>query len=150
MNWVTMPLRRFADFTGRSRRLEFWVFVLAVLLVQLLANYTDSAARNPALLGRMRTAEAVFTLAAMIPTAAVSVRRLHDIGHSGAWMLGLGVPYAIWLATADGSTINWAALLVFAGAALVLLVLLVQPGAAGPNPYGPDPKAGVAPPQSTV
>lgn len=141
MKWVVTPLRRFADFAGRSRRTEFWVFVLVVLVGQLLANYVDSAARNPALLGRMRSAEALFTLVALVPTAAVSVRRLHDLGRSGWWMVVLAVPYALWLATASGSAINSAALLAFAVAALVLLVLLVQPGQNGPNRYGHDPKA---------
>lgn len=141
MNWVTVPLRRFAEFKGRSRRTEFWVFILAILLGQLLANYVDAAAQAPTMLGRMRTVEAIFTLALLVPVAAVSVRRLHDIGRSGCWMLVLALPYATWLATTSGSAINSGALLVFAVAALGLMVLLVQPGTAGPNGYGADPKA---------
>jgi uncharacterized membrane protein YhaH (DUF805 family) len=141
MNWVLMPLRRFADFEGRSRRTEFWLFMLVVLVVQLLANYADSAARNPALIGRMRTAEALVTLIAAGPVAAVSVRRLHDVGRAGWWMLALAIPYAIWVLTVDGSAINSGALLVFAIAALGLLVMLVQPGTAGPNAFGDSPKA---------
>lgn len=142
MKWVISPLRRFADFAGRSRRMEFWVFVLMVLVGQLLANYTDALARAPALIGRLHTTEALFTLAALVPTAAVSVRRLHDLGRSGWWMLLLAVPYALWLATASGSAINSGALLIFAIAALGLLVVLVQPGDTSPNRYGDDPKAG--------
>jgi uncharacterized membrane protein YhaH (DUF805 family) len=141
MNWILMPLRRFADFAGRSRRTEFWVFVLVVLVGQLLANYTDAAARSATLVGRMRMVEALYTLAVLVPTAAVSARRLHDVGRSGWWMLVFALPYFAWVVTANGSAINSAALIVFAVTALALLVLLVQPGTPGPNRYGESPKA---------
>jgi len=140
MNWVMIPLRRSVDFSGRSRRTEFWVFALVVLTGQLLATYLDVALGSTALLGRMRTLEAIFTLALLVPISAVSVRRLHDTGRAGWWMLLLALPYVIWLATTNGSAVNSAALLAFALASLGLFVLLVQPGTAGENAYGEDPK----------
>jgi uncharacterized membrane protein YhaH (DUF805 family) len=141
MKWVVAPLRRFGDFMGRSRRTEFWVFVVVVLVGQLVANYVDLSAGTSALVGRMRTFEALFTIAVLIPVAAVSVRRMHDVGRSGWWMLLIAVPYTTWQATANGAALNSAALLLFALAAVGLFVLLVQPGTAGDNGYGADPKA---------
>jgi uncharacterized membrane protein YhaH (DUF805 family) len=144
MKWVLQPIRRFADFAGRSRRTEFWVFVLVFLIGQLIANYVDVAAGSPLLIGRMYTIEALFTLGIMVPMAAVSVRRLHDVKRSGWWMLLLAVPYATWVLTVNGSAINSGALMLLAIAGLGLFALLVQPGTAGSNAYGDDPKGAVA------
>lgn len=140
MRWVLMPLSRMTDFAGRSRRTEFWIFALAILLGQLIVDYGDAATGSAAMIGRLRVGGALFMLAALLPMAAVSVRRMHDIGRSGWWMAALFLPYAIWIATPNDTTLNSAALLVFAVAALGLLVLLVQPGVSGANRYGENPK----------
>jgi uncharacterized membrane protein YhaH (DUF805 family) len=146
MNWMMMPLKRFADFAGRSRRLEFWLFWALLLTAQLIATYIDRALdRDPVAAGMGIVALAV-NLTLIIPAASVGVRRLHDTARSGWWMLLLGVPFVAFMVVPQN--------VVAAGAlvigALVVLVLTVQPGDVGSNAYGHDPKAGVAAPRSSV
>ena len=89
--------KKFADFKGRARRREFWYFELfCVLLSVVLSLFSDSLA----------TLAMLFTF---IPNLAVSVRRLHDIGRSGWWMLLVFIPIIgiLWLlfwATQEGTT----------------------------------------------
>ena len=131
MEYVLLPLKRYADFSGRSRRKEFWSYILAVWVATFVLMYLDSALG----LGGTATSYAeggsvgfnmtggvltlLFALAILVPNIAVSVRRLHDVGKSG-WMLLIGlIPLIGWI---------------------YLLVQYLQPGTAGPNAYGPDPK----------
>jgi uncharacterized membrane protein YhaH (DUF805 family) len=129
MNWMLLPYRRYAEFSGRSRRREYWMFVLFYLLVFVLLNAlfgTNEVTRTPTgfgfgsrLVGGGGFVGGLFALASFIPALAVSVRRLHDQGRSG-WMLLLGlIPF-------------------FGG--FVLLVFMCLEGTRGPNQYGPDPK----------
>jgi uncharacterized membrane protein YhaH (DUF805 family) len=132
MNWMTMPLRRYADFSGRSRRKEYWMFHLGILLFYLAigilvgitfplpANADGLEGESPvvwlivALIG-------LSLLALIIPLLAVQIRRFHDQDYSG-WMVLLGlIPYI-------GS--------------LIVLVFMCLEGTTGDNRYGPDPKAG--------
>ncbi len=136
MEDIFTPLKRYADFSGRARRREFWSWFLFVWIATFVIMYLDSA------LGLGGTASSyssggsvgfnmsggvltmVFALAILIPNIAVSVRRLHDVGKSG-WMLLIGlIPILGWF---------------------YLLYLYLQPGDAGPNSYGGDPKGGAEP-----
>jgi uncharacterized membrane protein YhaH (DUF805 family) len=106
------PLRRFADFRGRSDRSEFWLFMLFLTVAWLILAVIDQALG----FGRMdRSWEAynwglvgiadwnggflsvIFWLGMLIPSMAVAVRRLHDANHSGAWLLLFFVPVIGWL-----------------------------------------------------
>jgi len=107
MHWMFMPLRRYAEFSGRSRRLEYWMFTLGVWVLSTILNSVffafgmsfiapvDAAAMNPEELvsTMMTTMEPYFivmgliSLALFIPTIAVTVRRLHDTNRSGWWIL---------------------------------------------------------------
>jgi uncharacterized membrane protein YhaH (DUF805 family) len=129
MEWMVMPLRRYADFEGRSGRQEYWMFFLfcaivyAVLsvflftgLMQMSANpgagFPGMAALGFGLLG-------VFGLAVFIPTIAVQVRRFHDQDKSG-WMILLAlIPYL---------------------GGLIVLIFMCLEGTRGPNRFGPDPR----------
>lgn len=142
MDWMLMPLRRYAEFSGRSRRKEYWMFALLMMIVYaiggammfsaLLPLMTAGAVPDPALFTPGFWAGAgllgLFTLAIIVPAIAVTVRRLHDRDMSGWWYLGvviLGqIPYL-------GGLIN-----------LGFLVLMALPGTPGPNRFGPDPKGG--------
>lgn len=130
MEWMIMPLKRYADFSGRARRKEFWMYQLfvlccyALMMVLLglisLAIPDGSEGRNAtALLGL--TVLVVATIF-FIPSLAVAVRRLHDTDKSGWFIL-----------------INF---LPFGG--IVLLVFWCQEGTRGENRYGPDPKGNVS------
>ena len=143
LEWMIMPYKRYADFKGRSRRKEYWSFVLLAVIIYVVlgalmvgGGLDLSALSNPAAGGQMKPPGALFyigagllgiwALASFIPMIAVVVRRLHDRDMSGWWYLGAIV----------------AGMIPFVGilASLALLVLLLLPGTAGPNRFGPDPK----------
>lgn len=144
MNWMILPLKRYADFKGRSRRMEFWMYSLLNILVWLvlgginmasgdnMAQLASAGESNPLAVygvmfsGAMGIVLALWALANLIPSIAVTVRRLHDRDMSGWWYLGVVV----------GSLIPLVNLLVSIG----FLVLMLLPGTAGPNRFGPDPK----------
>ncbi len=129
MHWMLMPLRRYAEFSGRSRRKEYWMFVLLnalisifVGLVFLVGYYADmSQTEMDTWLLPVLYLACLYSLAAFIPGIAVTIRRLHDTDRSG-W------------------NILWGLVPLFG--ALLLLVYYVSDGTPGPNRYGPDPKAG--------
>lgn len=103
----------YADFEGRARRKEFWMFFLVDLLAAAVAEAIGQAIHLPAL-------SSLYGLATLLPYVAVGVRRLHDTGRSGWWMLIQLIPLigAIWL-----------------------IVLLATAGNSGGNRYGSDPEA---------
>ena len=143
MEWMLMPLKRYAEFSGRSRRKEYWMFVLLVLIVELVcfalmfAGGFDMAAMSDPTGGTVPEAPGplfwvgagllgIFALAILVPSIAVTIRRLHDRDMSGWWYLGLIV----------------ASIIPIVGiiAVIAFLVIMVLPGTAGPNRFGPDPK----------
>jgi len=143
MDWMLMPFRRFADFRGRSRRKEYWMFALLNLIVFAVlfaivfstsfdvGTLAEQQATNPlaaysifysgtgVLLG-------LWWLVVLIPTVAVNVRRLHDRDWSGWWYLGFIV-------------ITFVPIVGFL-AAIAYLVFMCLDGTPGPNRFGPDPK----------
>jgi uncharacterized membrane protein YhaH (DUF805 family) len=126
MEWLLLPLKRYADFSGRSRRKEYWMFVLAQLLVYLplvvllIVGAAQSEQNDPSLLVIVSCVLIfLLTLALLVPSIAVAVRRFHDQGKSG-WLYLL-------------SLIPWVG-------GLLLIVFMCIEGTAGANAYGPDPK----------
>lgn len=102
-NYYKLAFQKYADFSGRSRRSEFWYFALFNMLVAMALFFIGSAINEVmglALYG-------IYVLAAFIPGLAVAVRRLHDSGRSGWWYLIGLVPLVgfilliVWFAT-DG------------------------------------------------
>ena len=79
---IVVCLRKYADFTGRASRMEFWWFALFVVLA------------NSAMVYISQTLGAVFLIAVLLPLLAAGARRLHDCGRSGWWQLFLLVPAA--------------------------------------------------------
>ena len=167
MEWMFMPLKRYAEFSGRSRRMEFWMFQLGVWLlwivlwvIAMVVGFgTASAARDPASgligmfasMGIFMVIFAIVGLGLLIPQLAVAVRRLHDTNRSGWWLLLPIAPYVltILLAIMGAASQNSAllgiamifnVLVIVAG--IVLLVFYCLPGTPGPNKYGPDPLGG--------
>ena len=113
MNWYLKALRQYADFNGRARRTEYWMFVLFNIIFSIAANALDY------ILGTSGVISGLYALAVFIPSLAVSVRRLHDVNKSGWMLLVLLIPVIgfIWL-----------------------LVLMIMEGTPGENQYGPNPK----------
>ena len=88
---------RYADFNGKATRSQYWYFVLFYVLLSLVLALIDIFVVNPLLGINIQEAstlilQTVFALALIIPTIAIGVRRLHDIGKSGWWMLISFVP----------------------------------------------------------
>lgn len=112
-------LKKYTEFAGRAPRREYWMFVLVYLLVLIVLSVLDHIAGLT--FGRERTGvlTSIFVLGTLLPALAVGVRRLHDIGRSGWWLLINLVP------------------LIGPVVMLVFTVLDSQPGA---NAYGPNPK----------
>lgn len=121
MEWMLMPVRRYADFSGRSRRQEFWMFQLGIFLlyIAVLVVSVVVGAISETLSAIVMGIFSLAMLGLIIPSLAVAVRRLHDQDKSG-WMLLLGLIPLI------GS--------------IILLVFYCTDGTPGPNQYGPDPK----------
>jgi len=120
MNWVTGVFRKYADFTGRARRTEFWVFVLFVIVVSAVLLVIDYMMGTVEPTSGYGVLGGVFALGTLIPYLAVGARRLHDIGRTGWWWLIGFVPII---------------------GTIVLIVFFAKGGDAGSNAYGPDPKA---------
>lgn len=119
MNWYFEVLKKYAVFSGRARRKEYWVFTLVSVVVSIILGIFDGALgfREPGETGPLR---AVYSLVVLIPSLAVAVRRLHDTGRSGWWILIGLIPCVGFI---------------------ILIVFFVQDSQPGPNEYGPNPKA---------
>ncbi len=126
--------------SGRSRRTEFWLFWLAAMILQMLTGYIDAATSQAPVAVGMGPFTLVTTLILLVPAAMVGIRRLHDIGRSGWWMLLFGLPYAAWLFSMDSGSQGVIPALALLLGSVILLVLLVQPGMLGDNAYGANPK----------
>ena len=129
MEWMILPLKRYADFSGRSRRKEYWMFfllnlIVAVVLNILLGGAMLSGGEDGAIGGVGALLIVVYALATFIPGLAVTVRRFHDQDKSG-WMVLL-------------------ALIPLVGG-LIMLVFMCLEGTRGPNRFGNDPKAADSP-----
>jgi uncharacterized membrane protein YhaH (DUF805 family) len=112
VKWFFEAFRKYAVFSGRARRKEFWMFYLFNVIASIVAVIIDnvfgfSQSGGYGVLGGL------YSLAAIVPTIAVGVRRIHDTGHSGWYVL---IP-------------------------IYNLVLACTEGDQGPNAYGPDPKS---------
>lgn len=122
MEWATLPLKKYAQFEGRSRRKEYWSFFLLMLGVYIVAGMIDGILGLAGMvLGLYGPLSLVAAVALFVPSLAVGVRRLHDTGRSGWWLLIGLIPLV---------------------GGLVLLYFMVIEGTPGPNEYGPDPKGG--------
>ena len=153
IDWALRPLKKYATFSGRAPRAEYWWFYLAYILLYVLLSILT---RVSAIFGILGFAY----LALIIPMIAVGVRRLHDTGRTGWWLLAPALPYLIGFAmimpailsgAAAGGTnpFNMASLgaagiffMIGFILAIVVFIFTVLPGTKGPNKYGDDPYGG--------
>ncbi len=116
---------RYAKFDGRASRSEFWYFTLFYTLISIALAFVDFLMINPMLgatpdqAARGGLLQILFALAMLLPSIAVAVRRLHDIGKSGWWYLIAFIPIV---------------------GPFVLLYFFVLDSQPGSNQYGPNPK----------
>jgi uncharacterized membrane protein YhaH (DUF805 family) len=122
VNYYLDVWRGYADFSGRARRKEYWFFSLFHSLTVISGAFlADALSKENRTIGTIFGSIVVlYFLASIVPTLAVTVRRLHDVDKSGWWYFISFIPFVgpIWL-----------------------LILTCTDGTPGPNQYGPDPKS---------
>ena len=114
MDWYLQVLRKYAVCSGRARRKEYWMFVLVHIIISIVIFIIGCFAYG------------LYGLAIIIPAFAVAIRRLHDTGRSGWWLLVNCVPIIGWT---------------------ILFIWLVKDSDEGENQYGPNPKEALGPSQ---
>ena len=124
LDWMIMPYKRYVDFGGRSRRKEYWMFYLLVVIVYVVLSFimsrgaptidpmTGAVSGGGAMMKIGGGLLGLFWLGSFIPMLAVSIRRMHDQDRSGWWIL----------------------------CPIMNIVFLFIEGTKGPNRFGPDPK----------
>jgi uncharacterized membrane protein YhaH (DUF805 family) len=119
VNWYLEVLRKYAVFSGRSRRKEYWMFFLFNMIVVCVLTIIEALVRSGA---QMSVLTSIYSLGVLIPGIAVAIRRLHDTNRSGWWLLICFVPLI---------------------GAIVLIVFMTLDSQPGDNQYGPNPKSAV-------
>lgn len=112
MKWFIQAFKKYAVFNGRARRKEFWMYYLFLIIFMVVAAVIDAAMGSFVL-------SAVFMLATLVPTLSVYIRRLHDTGRSGWWIMISLIPLV---------------------GGLVLFYFLISDGGVEDNQYGESPK----------
>src|SRR5580704_6825672 len=112
---VATVLKKYAVFSGRASRSEYWYFVLFYILGHIAASILDAVILQKA---NIRLFSGLFDLAVFLPFLAVEIRRLHDVDRSGWWVL---MSFTI------------------IGVIFPLLIWKCREGTAGPNRFGNDP-----------
>ncbi|HLO19202.1 MAG TPA: DUF805 domain-containing protein [Sphingomicrobium sp.] len=149
IDWAKRPvMEKYADFTGRAPRAEYWWYALALIIVGLVLSIVESITGLKGMVfGIYGPLTALLWLATIVPGVAVGVRRLHDSNRSGWWML-LVVPYLVVaivamraMAAGNLAAMATSGLLALIGMVLciVLLIFMVLPSSPGENRYGPNP-----------
>ncbi|WP_034160273.1 DUF805 domain-containing protein [Sphingomonas sp. ERG5] len=168
MEFMILPLKRYFQFSGRSRRKEYWVWTLFVVIANIVLALVDAGlgldgSSEAAVDGSATSFAAaaysssgvlgnIFSLATLIPGIAVTVRRLHDVNRSGLWLLapiGLLVAFMVVALAGIGTGafiapgmvgLGIVAVLALIGFGILLLVWTCTAGTNGPNRFGEDPK----------
>lgn len=126
MEWMLLPLKRYADFEGRSQRMEYWMFQLGIFAVVMVwaiifavfGGLSEGGGMN-ALATIWAVLGGIAMLGLIVPSIAVTVRRFHDQDKSGWFYLLSFIPYV---------------------GGIVVFVFMCIEGTRGPNRFGEDPK----------
>jgi uncharacterized membrane protein YhaH (DUF805 family) len=120
MNWYVEVLKKYAVFVGRAGRPEYWYFVLFNFIISVVLGFIDGVIGSSGAGMGVGVLGSLYALAVLVPSIAVSIRRLHDTGRSGWWLLISLVPFVGFV---------------------ILLVFMVLESDAGENQYGSSPAA---------
>jgi len=120
MNWYIEVLKKYAVFNGRAQRAEYWYFFLFNFIISIVLGVIDAVISPGTKIGILG---GLYSLAVLIPSIAVAIRRLHDTNRSGWWLFIILVPIV---------------------GVIVLLVFMVQDSKPEQNQYGPNPKVSPA------
>jgi len=114
MNWYIDVLKKYAVFTGRAHRTEFWMFALFNFIIMVVLSIIEGILGMPGILSTL------YCLGVLLPSIGVSIRRLHDTDRTGWWLLIALVPLI---------------------GIIILLVFYIMDSQEGENRFGPNPKA---------
>jgi len=147
MKWFLLALQKYAQFDGRSRRKEYWMFVLFNFLFGIVASALDEVF-GLSFDGNNGALSSLLSLFLFVPNISVTVRRLHDTGKSG-WLLllwivpfifvGFGAAMSIY---SDLGGLMYLSLFVLLVVAVWMIIILAKDGTPGRNQYGLNPKEG--------
>jgi uncharacterized membrane protein YhaH (DUF805 family) len=118
MNWYLEVLKKYAVFSGRARRKEYWFFVLFNIIIGLALTFIDFSTGLYDVESEIGLLSSLYSLTVLVPGIAVTIRRLHDTSRTGWWFLIAFVPII---------------------GVIVLLVFMVFDSTPGDNQYGPNP-----------
>lgn len=139
MNTYLAVLKKYAVFSGRARRSEYWVWWLINAILLFVLGVIDMFIIGANYHGFLTLAN-IYRFAIFLPTAAVTVRRLHDTEHSGWWCSPSILPLVSTMVRhLPVVFLSWMLVLALPWA-IVLLLFLVRDSQPGPNKYGPNPK----------
>jgi uncharacterized membrane protein YhaH (DUF805 family) len=119
MNWYLEVLKKYAVFTGRAQRAEYWYFVLFNLLIMIALTFIDGLIGTYSVEAGLGLLSGLYALAVLLPGIGVAIRRLHDTSRSGWWILIGLIPVV---------------------GAIVLIIFFVMDSTPGENQHGPNPK----------
>jgi uncharacterized membrane protein YhaH (DUF805 family) len=119
MNWFLMVLKKYAVFAGRARRSEYWYFVLFYMLILIVLMGVDAMTGTYSKDAGLGLLSGIFSIGTFLPSLGVAIRRLHDTGRSGWWVLISLIPLVGFI---------------------ILIVFFAQDSQPGTNQYGPNPK----------
>ena len=111
--------KKYACFSGRARRKEYWLFVLFNFIAAFVVGFIGGVIAGATGVEAFAYLGAIYNLAVLLPGFGVFVRRMHDIGRSGWWWLIAFIPIIGWI---------------------VLIVFCCLDSQPGDNQYGPNPK----------
>lgn len=153
MNWYIEVLKKYAVFSGRARRKEYWFFILFSTIASIIVTVLDVVIGTYNPVTAVGFLSSLYSLGVLIPTIAVTVRRLHDTDRSGWWVLmpfsmliGVGITAAIIIpsivANGDEASAGVVILLViiFIATLITIFVFMVLDSTPGTNRYGENPK----------
>lgn len=159
IDWARRPIQKYADFSGRAPRAEYWWYFLGTIIAYIVVMIVESIVGLDGTVGPYGPLSLILMLGLLVPGLAVTVRRLHDTNRSGWWILIAVVPYFI-VGVLAGAAIAGGSMAGLAGAgflgliamvgAIVLLVFMVLPGTKGDNRYGADPYGGASSPAAAM
>ena len=123
MDWYKKVLSQYAVFTGRARRREFWMFTLVNGIIQTILSIIMNIFASMGVAAGVYFVYALlalYGLAVLVPSLAVAVRRMHDLGKGGGWIFITLIPIV---------------------GAIIFVIFCVKEGEAQDNRFGANPKA---------
>ena len=118
LNWFLDAIKKYAVFSGRAGRKEYWSFFFVYLIISIFTSVLDIIIGKFDMKSGLGPISGAFYLATLLPALGIAIRRFHDTGRSGWWVLIIFVPIV---------------------GLIIYIVLLARAGDTGENNYGPVP-----------